>query len=210
MEAEPPQFVVSGEERNEEYPTYKISENWDIINLMSLSRSIVSSETTDAAKREYETGRNLFERGQYGRALGHLEKASALADRGSSFGGDVQIWLVTAYQAAGREKDAIALCEKLTRHPQWDIRKQSRRLLDILKAPRLSKRPEWLTQIPDLGAVEESDRRDRRGQNTPIKKSPAPKLGEPVDLTQVNTKDNGFVWLALVAILLILGSFFWI
>ncbi|MGA9380278.1 MAG: hypothetical protein WBV73_16055, partial [Phormidium sp.] len=32
---------------------------------------------------------------------------------------------------------------------------------------------------------------------------------EPVDLSQVNTKDNRFIWVALIAIVLILSGLVW-
>jgi hypothetical protein len=40
--------------------------------------------------------------------------------------------------------------------------------------------------------------------------SPQPKqLPEPVDLTQVNTRDNRFIWVALITIGLTLGGLIW-
>ncbi|MGP0128668.1 MAG: hypothetical protein ACTMUB_05210 [cyanobacterium endosymbiont of Rhopalodia musculus] len=59
----------------------------------------------------------------------------------SQLGGEVQMWLVTAYQAVGRLHHAITLCQTLTCHPCSDIRKQSKEILYILQAPKL-KRPE--------------------------------------------------------------------
>jgi tetratricopeptide (TPR) repeat protein len=173
-----------------------------------------SIEDLEIIHAQYRMGRDFFERGQYRQAVQCLEKAASLVNRTSPLGGDVQIWLVTAYEASGQLAEAIALCEQLTRHPHRETRKQSNRLLYILKAPRLKTRPEWLTQIPDLTALEDAERDRPRAYTPPIKRSqpkpPKPKIDlEPIDLSQVNTQENRFIWLALVAIALIVGSLVW-
>jgi len=139
-----------------------------------------------------------------------LETASGLVDRNSRLGGEVQIWLVTAYQASGNTEGAIGLCQQLTRHPSLETRKQAKRLLFILEAPKLSIPPEWLVKIPDLAALEENQAISfQASPNADIKYAkPKPVVTEPVDLSQVNTKDNRFIWVALIAIVLILGGLF--
>ncbi|MEQ8958406.1 MAG: tetratricopeptide repeat protein, partial [Coleofasciculus sp. C2-GNP5-27] len=74
---------------------------------------------------EYQTGKATFERGDYRAAVKHLEKACALINRNSRVGGEAQMWLVTAYEAAGQQTEAIALGQQLTKHPDLEIRKQS-------------------------------------------------------------------------------------
>lgn len=172
----------------------------------------MTSESLEIVKTEYEAGKAAFERGQYRQSVQHLEKASSLVTRNSRFGGEVQMWLVTAYEAADQRKEAIALCQQLTNHPSWETRKQSRRLLYILEAPQLSRRPEWLTQIPDMAAINDNEAKTRLGTAaTTVKSSPRPRpQPEPVDLSQVNTKDNLFVWFALVAGILIVGGLIWL
>lgn len=101
----------------------------------------------------YRAGKAAFERGQYRQAVEQLTKASSLAGSSSRLGGEIQLWLVTAYEAAGAQTDAIALCRSLSQHPDTQTRKQSKRLLYILEASKLNLRPEWLTQIPDLSQV---------------------------------------------------------
>ncbi|NEQ25985.1 MAG: hypothetical protein F6K28_44430 [Microcoleus sp. SIO2G3] len=119
---------------------------------------------------------------------------------------------MTSYQAAEQQQEAIALCEQLTRHPDLQTRQQAKRLLYILKAPRLKTRPEWLTEIPDLGAIDESAQ-DNKGafqaSSKPKRSRPQPEP-EPIDLSQVNTKDNQFIWVALVAIALTIGGLLWL
>ena len=118
---------------------------------------------------------------------------------------------MTAYEAAGRTEDAIALCEKLKGHPYPETSKEAKRLQYILKAPRLQRPQEWMTKIPDFTALSDNDSKIRlsvspkktSGQRTPSE----PEL---VDLTQVNTRDNRFITIALVAIGLTLASLVWL
>jgi len=171
----------------------------------------VSSETLDIVKAEYQAGKAAFERGQYRQSVQHLEKASALVARNSRLGGEVQIWLVTAYEAAGQRQEAIALCEQLKRHPDPETSKQGRRLLYILQAPQLQRPAEWLTQIPDLGAVADNDAQTRlsaktTNSNLSQQQQPVP---QPEDLSQLNTKDNRFIWVALITIGLTLAGLVW-
>ncbi|NEP16072.1 MAG: hypothetical protein F6J97_04115 [Leptolyngbya sp. SIO4C1] len=168
----------------------------------------------EQARAEYGAGQAAFERGRYREAVEHFERATAFAKVGTVFGGEVQLWLVNAYAAIGRQQDAISLCQKLTQHPDTEVRKQSRRLVYVLKAPQLSTKAEWLSQIPDLSNLESGDyqlsqssyaqapQRPRRA-----KSAPEP---EPVDLSQVNTQDNQFVWIALLGCGLLLGGLWWL
>ncbi|HEY9615985.1 MAG TPA: hypothetical protein V6C64_04050 [Microcoleaceae cyanobacterium] len=161
---------------------------------------------------EYQAGKAAFERGDYRKSVQHLEAAVALVGMNTALGGEIQIWLVTAYEAAGKQSEAIALCKQITRHPDLKTRKQSRRLLYILEAPKLKTRPEWVTQIPDLSGLSDSAVRDRKGSTAISTKStekPAFQL-EPEDLSQVNTQDNRFIWFALLAALLIIGGLVWL
>ena len=155
-------------------------------------------------------GRAAFERGQYRQAVKHLEAASSSIDRNSRIGGEVQIWLVSAYEAAGSGQKAIALCQQLKRHAHIETRKQAKRLLSILEAPKLKMHPEWRVEIPDMAALVESGAKFRQVSAAAKPKNPAPKRPqprpEPVDLSLVNTKDNQFIWVALGAIALLLGG----
>jgi hypothetical protein len=166
------------------------------------------TENLELVRQQFQTGQNAFERGLYRQSIEALEKAVSFADRNSSLGGEVQIWLVTAYQAADKNMEAIALCESLSSHPDVKVRKQSRRMIAILKAPKLKLREEWMTKIPDLTKLDEASGKNKRASGyLPPAPRPRPKPApEPVDLSQVETKDNGFVWIALGAIVLtILG-----
>ncbi|MBD6616900.1 tetratricopeptide repeat protein [Komarekiella sp. 'clone 1'] len=171
----------------------------------------MSAESLEIAKASYQTGKVAFESGQYREAVENLEKASALLARNSRLGGEVEIWLVTAYEAAGRTDDAIALCERLKRHPYSETSKQARRLLYILKAPKLVRPNEWMTEIPDLGTLPDNDLKIRAA-GKPTKSSQPRKPAEPefIDLSQVNTRDNRFIWVALTVIGLTISYLVWL
>lgn len=172
----------------------------------------VSSENKEKFRIEYQAGKAAYERGDYRASVKHLEAASALMSRTSRLGGEAQIWLAIAYEAAGQQSEAIALCQQLSRHPDIETRKEGKRLLYILQAPKLKRPDEWMTKIPDLGMIAESDPKDRRGGSSvsPSKRDRKDKLElEPVDLSQVNTKDNQFVWIALIALIVAVVGLIW-
>lgn len=162
----------------------------------------------------YQAGKEAFERGHYRQAIQSLEYASGLVEPRSALGGEVQLWLAMAYEAADYRSEAIALCEQLSRHPQDETRRQASRLLYILKAPQLKTSPDWLSKIPDLDNLEQTGREIKGAYDaTPSKRSPrssAQLEPQPVDLSHVNTRDNGFVWVALAAIGLLMGWFVWV
>ncbi|MEH1903698.1 MAG: tetratricopeptide repeat protein [Nostoc sp.] len=172
----------------------------------------MSAESLEIAKTLYQTGKFAFENGQYREAVENLEKASALLARNSRLGGEVEIDLVTAYEAAGRTDDAIALCERLKRHPYLETSKQARQMLYILKAPKLKRPSEWMTQIPDLGALPDNELKISVAATTKSSVQQKPKPTEPefIDLSQVNTRDNRFIWVALIAIGLSISYLLWL
>ncbi|MEH2066748.1 MAG: hypothetical protein V7K47_00855 [Nostoc sp.] len=173
----------------------------------------MSAESIEIAKTRYQTGKTAFENGQYRQAVENLEKASALLVCNSRLGGEVDICLVTAYEAAGRTDDAIALCERLKRHPHFEISKQARRMLYILKAPKLKRPSEWMTEIPDLGALADNELKISIAAKSPkssVQQKSKPTEPEIVDLSQVNTKDNRFIWVALIAIGLTISYLVWL
>ncbi|MBE9126905.1 MULTISPECIES: hypothetical protein [unclassified Coleofasciculus] len=171
----------------------------------------MSSDTKEKFRIEYQAGKAAFERGEYRIAVKRLEAASALMNRTSRLGGEAQLWLVTAYDAAGQKEEAIALCQQLSRHPDPETCKQGKRLLYILQAPQLKRPEEWMSKIPDLGAIAQSDAKDRRGSGVArSNRNPKREIElEERDLTQVNTKDNQFIWVALIVIGLMVGGLIW-
>ncbi|MEP0910048.1 hypothetical protein NDI45_03820 [Leptolyngbya sp. GB1-A1] len=175
----------------------------------------MAEDNTELAREQYQAGQAAFERGEYRRSVEFLEKAVNLAGQNSTLGGESQIWLVTAYQANGQQTEAIALCEQLQNHPNLKTRKEGSRLLYILKAPELKRREEWMTKIPDLSGVADAEEPNKAMSAypaptaRPARPQPQAEL-EPIDLSQVDTKDNGFIWVALGVIGLILGGLVWL
>ena len=117
------------------------------------------------------------------------------------------MWLVTAYQAAGRLPEARKLCQQLTKHPHPDIRKQSKAVLYILNAPQLKRSPDWLNQIPAVDNLSDSIPRYQQGASTTKKSEPI--TVDASDLKETNTKDNSFIWVALVTVMIALGAVIW-
>lgn len=155
----------------------------------------------------YSDGKYAFEHGQYRLSIEKLQQATKLINTNSRLGGETQMWLVNAYQAAGKPDEAIALCQKLVSHPHPDIREKSANLLYILKAPQLKRPKEWMTEIPDFNSISGSQPQYRRSSN---QKAKTKKQIEIVDLSKVNTQDNQFIWLGLLLILLTFaGLFYW-
>ncbi len=168
------------------------------------------TESLEIATKEYRAGVAAFERGQYRESVQRLEKASALVNRNSRMGGEVLIWLVIAYEAAGQRAEAISLCEQIKQHPDAETSKQGKRLLYIMQAPQLKRPAEWLTQIPDLAAIADNTSQARLSNTNLGRTAPKqPQAPEPLDLSQVNTKDNRFIWVSLIAIGLTIGFLFW-
>ncbi len=171
----------------------------------------MSSEELEEFQRAYRSGQAAFENGAYRGAVEYFQKAIALVPPNSRWGGEAQVWLVTAQVALGDRTAAINLCRQLVKHPHLETKKQGKRLLYILEAPELVRPQSWMTEIPDLTNITESSAQDRRGGGTGLgpKTNQANPLPEkPVDLSQVNTKDNQFLTLALggaIALLLYLG-----
>ena len=162
---------------------------------------------------DYQAGQIAFERGQYRQAVSHFLAAIARIQPNSQLGGEVQIWLVTAYEAAGQIQEAKALCQKLSNHPNLDTRQASKRLLYIMQAPELTRRDEWLTKIPDLTHLEDGNGNAAINNTPPPLSPPKPRSLEekyaPIDLSQVNTKDNNFISIALIlTVVTLLGLWF--
>lgn len=158
----------------------------------------------------YEAGKLALERGNYRLSIKNLEKAIELIGAGSLLGGEAQIWLVTAYQAGGQEEEAIALCEKLTAHPHFKIRDKASDVLYIMKAPKLERPQEWMVEIPDLASTENTSPQYLTTKPTKGNKIKRKRVVPEVDLSQVDTKDNQFIGVALIVIVLTLGSLFFL
>lgn len=170
-------------------------------------------ETQETFERNYQAGQKAFENGQYRASIAYLETACALVKRSSCLGGEVQIWLVIAYQAANATEAAIALCEKLLFHPDSQTKKQAKNLSYILKAPQLKRPEEWMTNIPDLVNLDGNSLNNYYANIKPKAQENRDRIDElsessSLDPQEINNQDNQFTEFALLLILLILGGFF--
>ena len=169
-----------------------------------------NAEKRAQAEAEMATGLALFERGRYKRAIAHFETALSYTHPLGSKGGEIQTWIANAYIAAGDEETGKALCRKLILHPDLETKQLSKRMLYILEAPELEMKPEWVTKIPDLANMDD-DTKIRYAQRPKKKRRHKPKPEpEPIDLSQVNTADNQFVWIALIGVILTQSGLFWL
>jgi tetratricopeptide (TPR) repeat protein len=169
----------------------------------------MNTEQQEQFRAAYREGKHALESGKYRRSIEYLETAIKLVPINSKLGGEVKIWLVTAYQAAGLSEQAIALCQQLLTHPYSEVRQQAKELLYIMQAPELKRPREWMSEIPDLSKIGEGDgsyfsSKGKIGDKPKKKYTPT-----SLDLSQINTKDNRFIWVALAALILILGSLIW-
>lgn len=171
-----------------------------------------TNSNSDSLQAIYQAGKAAFERGEYRQSVECLEAARSQSSPGSRLGGEIQIWLVTAYEAAGRQQEAIALCRQVSQHPDLQVRKQGKRLLYILEAPKLQTRPEWLTQIPDLAALsDQAASTGAAGFRTASKPEEKPVFQlEPPSSERSGSSDNRFFWLALVTAGLVLLGLVWL
>ena len=170
------------------------------------------------AMSAYTTGQAAFERGLYRDSVDWFQKAlsliSAQSAAQSALEGEIQMWLVTAYDAAGQGEKAIALCRQLSTHANLETRQNSKRLLFILEAPKLQSKPEWLTQIPDLDPPNAPTRRysavGQSGQSSQAKgnepKSITEDPFEPIDPKE----SRGFLSIALGLSGIILLGLWWL
>ncbi|WP_071590605.1 hypothetical protein [Gloeocapsa sp. PCC 73106] len=152
-------------------------------------------------------GQEALERGEYSLSVKYLHQASQRVSSQTLLGGEVRIWLVTAYQAAQMDNEAIALCRELLTHPHPDIRQQSKNLLYIIEAPRLNRPKEWMSEIPDLTPLAESspEFNRNRGSVKPGKTAP-----EAIESPSNSNQDNQFIVVSLLLLVITLGSLFWI
>ncbi len=159
-------------------------------------------------QQKYQAGKQAMEMGQYRLSIENLEAAKDLVAANSRKGGEAQIWLVTAYQAANQLDQAIALAQELITHPDTQTREQAQRILYIMKAPKLERPKEWMSEIPDLTQADQGASRYVGSKKKPAT-SPEIKL-EYSAAAPTETKDNQFIWFALSLIGLIIGSLAWL
>ncbi len=153
----------------------------------------------------YEMGKKSLESGKYQLSIVHLESAKNLVEPHTSLGAEIQILLVTAYQALGKREEAIALCQELTNHPNLQTRQKAKDVLYIIQAPKLQRPSEWMSEIPALGDEQTTKAQYVSAKKQKNKTEPELELPE-IDPSQIETNDNQFILVALAIALLTIGS----
>lgn len=167
------------------------------------------TSNTERFQQKYQAGKEALERGQYRQSIEYLEMAKDLVAPNSRRGGEAQVWLVTAYQAANKIEQAIALAQELITHPDLQTREQAQRILYIMKAPKLERPKEWMSEIPDLTKADQEGSRYVGVKKQPVAKSAQIEL-EDFEPTSTETKDDEFLWFAFVLVTLIVGGLIWL
>lgn len=169
----------------------------------------MSKQSKEQFQLLYRAGKKALESGQYKVSIEQLESAKELVGFGSQLGADVQMLLITAYQAVGKRQEAVNLCQELTNHPNMLIREKAKSVLYIVNAPELQRPAEWMSQIPDLSGKDSAKPKyvtTKRKTKPPKKQEELPEI----DWSQVNTEDNQFVWFALGLAILTIGGLVWL
>lgn len=143
----------------------------------------------------FEQGKDAFLQGEYRQSIRSFQQAVENLSAYSRESGEVQLWLVTAYQANNQGDQAIALCRELLGHPFASTRQQAQRQLYILEAPKLERPKEWLTEIPSLDYLDPAKSLYVEGKKKVEEKTLA--IEDFEDLSQMETQDNQFLWWAL-------------
>ena len=134
---------------------------WSILTALAPVTDSSSPSPNPAARLRttqdwFAYGKKALEQGFYQDAIVAFQTALSQGYPDSYLGGEIQIWLATAYEAKGENKAARDLCRQLQTHSDVRIRKQSADILYIWEAPVLSTRPDWIVEIPDLTQVEDN------------------------------------------------------
>ncbi len=165
----------------------------------------MTTDNLEKFQQQYLAGKVALEKGNYRLSIENLEAAKELIAFNSRRGGQAAIWLVTAYQAANKIPEAIALCQELIVHPDTQTREQAQRILYIIKAPKLERPKEWMSEIPDLADADKGASRYVAAKK-PSAKTPTELELEDLESPPTNTQDDRFLWFALFLVAIILAS----
>ncbi|WP_019500966.1 tetratricopeptide repeat protein [Pseudanabaena sp. PCC 6802] len=150
----------------------------------------------------YQAGVRSFERGNYQQAIAQFQQALDGVNAKTKIGGEIQVWLANAYDAAGNSTEAIALCRSLKTHSDRDVRKSANYVLGILSAPKLSNLKDATSKIPSLKGLD--DQISSRPLGVSGSKLPQAKpenqlpTGSSLDTQTSQQEQNRFLWIAIV------------
>lgn len=169
----------------------------------------MTTDNREKFQEKFQAGKTELERGNYRLSIENLKTAREYISPNSRKGGEAGVWLVSAYQASNKMEEAIALCQELIVHPNLQTREQAQRILYIIKAPKLERPPEWMSEIPDLGNTDQGASRYVRAKK-PLPKASNELSEEDFAPLPTDTANNQFVWFAFFLVVVILGSLVWL
>jgi tetratricopeptide (TPR) repeat protein len=127
-----------------------------------------------ARAKRFETGKVLYGVGRYKEAVAALVAALDAEGPFSILGGEIQLWLALAHQAAGDEQACLAVYRQVEAgHPSPKMRKQAADLRYIMEAPKLRVGPD---EKPTLPSVDPASPR-APGERTRRRVPPPPRGG---------------------------------
>ncbi len=94
----------------------------------------------------------LFLQGAYRQVLIQVERA--IGEHPQS--GSLKLWRAITLEAMGQTAEALTWARPLMKYPDTEIAKQAKYLVSIWEAPRLRRRRDLVTEIPDLGYLSDS------------------------------------------------------
>jgi tetratricopeptide (TPR) repeat protein len=167
-----------------------------------------SPESKPASTELYAQALENFERGNYKAAIAQLEQAKLQTAVATLTGGNIQIWLANAYEAVGRNSEAIAICKSLSRHPDRDLRKNATYMLEIFSAPTLRASEDSYSVIPAFSSNLSNSSGFTGGKLAkPSKVEPDALIKPPVSSTKHQSVDRIFFGLLLAIALGILAIY---
>jgi tetratricopeptide (TPR) repeat protein len=131
-----------------------------------------------------------FEHGRYREALEKVEEGLQIHPQS----GSLRLWRAMSLEAMGLTTEAIAVVRSLLHYPDQDISQQANYMLYVWQAPRLRRPQAWLSEIPDLSHLSDTDWNFTSGISSPSSsaqgsasaKKPGPKGRKAEQVTAPN------------------------
>ena len=91
-----------------------------------------------------------LEKGDYNFCIKVLDPLLINYSEETEIGGQLRLFIITAYMGKGEEKKAINICKTLMHNKKESVRQQAKQLLSILDAPHLPRPSNWSVEIPKI------------------------------------------------------------
>lgn len=163
-----------------------------------------SSAPEKSDQELYQAGVRSFEHGDYKQAIAQFQQALDGVNAKTKIGGEIQVWLANAYDAAGNYTEAIALCRSLKTHSDRDVRKSANYVLGILFAPKLNSLKDATSKIPSLKDLDNQPLSQQIGgfgsNSSPAKPENQFSTRSSLDVQKSQQEQNRFLGMAILII----------